>query len=150
MAAQEGNVRQTRVPRISATRIVSVGSWLVGAAITWLGLAVFMSTAPWWLPVLIAGGAQLFLTLAQRAIWRGHPSFVSFVALAIDVALNAGGIFPYAQQIGQTPTAQMIITVAGANAKTAQQITPITAMIVAIALGLLIAAAPEELWNRKD
>ena len=147
MAANEGakpSARQ-RMP-VSINKSIGVVAWLAGAAATWLGLATFMPGAAWWLPVIVAVRVQLFLTLAQRAIWRGHPSFVGFGALIIDVALNAGGIFPYAMRVGETPTAQMVIAVAGGS----RQIAPVTAMIVAIILGLLIAAAPEELWSRRD
>lgn len=147
---QNGKVAEAEKPRPSnnrpLNRFIAVFAWLVGAAATWLGLTSFLPGAPWWMPLVVAVATQGFLTVAQRAIWRGHPSMVSFAALLIDVALNAGGIFPYAQRVGETPTAKMIITTFGGSG----QVGAITAMIVAVGLGFLIAAAPEELWNRRD
>lgn len=144
-----GEVEETkrrRDSRIPINKILGAAAWVLGAVATWQGLIAFLPGAPAWLPFVVAVATQGFLTLAQRAIWRGHPSLVGIAALLIDVALNAGGIFPYALRVGETPTARMIIAVFGG----ARQVAPITAMIVATVLGILIAVAPEELWSRKD
>lgn len=126
-------------------RIAAVVAWLVGLAATYLGLAVLLTNAPWYVPALAALVAQGMLTWAERAIWRGKPSLVGALALLMDTLLNAGGVFPYALLLGATPPAIMIATVLGVPS----QVGPLGAMIVSLVLGFAIAAAPEEFWTRR-
>jgi hypothetical protein len=126
-------------------RIAAVVAWLIGLATTYLGLAALLLNAPWWLPIAVALVAQGMLTWAERAIWRGRPSLVGALALLLDTLLNAGGVFPYALLLGDTPPVRMFATALGTPA----QIGPVGAMIVSLVLGFAIAAAPEEFWARK-
>lgn len=126
-------------------RIAAVVAWAIGLATTYLGLAAVLVNAPWWLPLAVALVAQGMLTWAERAIWRGKPSLVGGLALLIDMFLNAGGVFPYAVRLGDTPPAVMIATAFGVPS----QVGPIGATIVSLVLGFAIAAAPEEFWTRK-
>lgn len=135
-----------QLPPLNGNRIAAVIVWLVGVGSTYLGIKVFTAGAPWWLPASAALIAQLVLTFGERGVWRGRPSFAGLGALAIDVALNAGGIFPYMFRLGETPPAQMVITVFGGG----RQVAPLSAMIAAIVLGFLIAALPEDLWMRRE
>lgn len=138
--------RRLHLPPMNGNRIAAVIVWLFGVASTWLGMRVFLDGAPVWLPWVVAFLAQFVLTFGEKAIWRGRPSVAGLMALAIDVALNAGGLFPYALKLGETPPAQMIVAVFGGD----RQIAPRSAMIAAIVIGFLIAAAPEDLWSRRD
>lgn len=135
-----------QLPPLNGNRIAAIIVWLFGVLSTYLGIKVFLAGAPQWLPAVVAVIAQLVLTFGERPIWRGRPSFAGLGALAIDVALNAGGIFPYMFRLGETPPAQMVITVFGGG----RQVAPLSAMIAAIVLGFLIAALPEDLWMRRD
>ena len=126
-------------------RIAAGVAWLVGLTATYLGLAALLTNAPWWLPLVAALVTQAMLTWAERAIWRGRPSLVGALALLMDTLLNAGGVFPYALLLGNTPPVQMFATVMGVPS----QIGPVGAMIVSMVLGFAIAAAPEEFWTRR-
>jgi hypothetical protein len=134
------------IPRLNGNKIAAIIFWIAGAVSTWLAAKAFLIDAPWWLPVASALIAQFVLTFAERAIWRGRPSGAGLAALGLDVALNAGGLFPNALKLGETPPAQMVIAVFGGS----RQVTPLGAMIAAIIIGFLIAAAPEDLWSRRD
>lgn len=127
-------------------RIAAVVAWLVGVTATTAGLWGFLPNVPWYIPVVFGFGSQAFLTWAERTIWKGRPSVIGFGALAIDVLLNAGGIYPYALRLGNTPPVQMIADVLNTDSA----VGPVGAMIVAVVLGFLVAAAPEELWTRKE
>lgn len=126
-------------------RVAAAIAWLVGLTATYLGLSALLTNAPVWLPIVAALVAQGMLTWAERAIWHGRPSLVGGMALILDTLLNAGGVFPYALLLGNTPPVQMFAAVLN----TPSQIGPVGAMIVSIVLGFAIAAAPEEFWTRK-
>jgi hypothetical protein len=79
-------------------------------------------------------------------VWRGKPSSVGIGALLLDVLMNAGGVYVYVRNIGDTPTVRMLMEAFGL----AGDVSPIGAMIVALVIGFLIAAAPEEFWSRKE
>lgn len=129
---------------LTINRVLAVVAWLVGAATTYLGIQG-MSGAPWTIALAFATVTQLLLTWAERAMWRGKPSGVAALALLMDVALNAGGVYPYVRRAGDTPVGLMLSDVFGGS-----QVGPWPAIIVACVVGFLIAAAPEELWSRKD
>lgn len=128
----------------TVNRILAVVAWCIGAVTTYLGI-LGMSGAPWLVAASFAVVAQVLLTWAERAMWHGRPTLVGALALLFDVALNAGGVYAFVRRIGETPTGLMLSDVFGGSA-----IGPIPAMIVALVVGFLIAAAPEELWTRKD
>lgn len=149
---QSNNVQSEAIPArrslppLNGNKIAAIVVWIAGAVSTWLCARAMLADAPWWLTIAAASIAQFVLTFAERAIWRGRPTGAGLAALAIDVALNAGGLFPYALKLGETPPAQMIISVFGGS----RQLAPLSAMIAAIIVGFIIAAAPEELWSRRD
>lgn len=129
---------------LTINRVLAVVGWLVGAAATYLGVQG-MSGAPWTIALTFAIVTQLLLTWAERAMWRGKPSGVAALALLLDVALNAGGVYPYIRRAGETPVGVMLADVFGGS-----QVGPWPAIIVSVVVGFLIAAAPEELWTRRD
>lgn len=132
--------------RLPGNKVAAVVAWLIGLATTYLGLAALLGNAPWYIAAGAAVVAQGMLTWAERAIWKGRPSLVGGLALVLDTLLNAGGIFPFALRLGESPPVQMIARVLN----TPSEIGPLGAMIVSLVLGFAIAAAPEEFWNRKD
>lgn len=118
--------------------------WAAGALATSLVILAIMPDLPWYFAAGFALVTQALLTQGQRRIWRGKPTLTSIGMVIIDVMLNAGGIYPYALRLGNTSPALMIADVFNIPS----DVGPIGAMMVAIALGVLIAAAPEELWTK--
>lgn len=142
-------MRSRRLPTLDAmsgNRIAACIMWLLGVVATSLLFRTFLVNAPWFVPALAALVMQALLTWFERPVWRGKASSIGIAGLIIDVLLNAGGIYPYARRLGETPMGQMIADVLNSNAI----VGPIGATIVSVLVGFLIAAAPEELWNRKD
>ena len=138
--------RSQRMPPLNGNKIAAIVVWIIGVGSTWLGIKVFLDNPPWYVPFIAALIAQFVLTWGEKAIWRGRASIAGIAALVIDIGLNAGGIYPYALRLGETPTAQMIVSVFGGG----RQNAPRSDMIAAVILGFIIAALPEELWMRRD
>jgi hypothetical protein len=97
---------------------------------------------------LIAGGLEGVLSLMKNAIFRSrrNSGAVGLSAFIFDGLLNAGGLFPLMQRIGDTPTGKMFTTwlglQAGANAT--------AAVVLALVFGGLLSAAPWFLWRAGD
>lgn len=140
-AASDASNRRQLVNRVAAGIM-----WLIGLAATWLLFAAFLPDAP----IVVSGSAALIaqglLTWFERPIWQGRPNMLGLAGIAIDTLLNAGGVFPYIRRIGETPPGAMLLDVFGGDTS----IRPGVALILSLVLGFLIAAAPEELWRRKD
>ncbi len=131
----------------SGNRVVAVIVWLIGVATTYLGFVTMLPDLPWTVALPFALACQGMLTWMERGIWRGrHITVVTMAALLIDVLLNAGGLYPYMARLGATPPARMLADAFGWGTT----ISPIGAIVIALIGGFLIAAAPEEYWNRRD
>lgn len=147
----ESTVRSTpyparAIPTSLGNRLVAVIVWLIGVATTYLGFTTMAPGLPWTVALPFAFGSQALFTYMEMGLWRGkHVSAVTIAVLLFDVLLNAGGVYPLAMRLGATPTAAMFAEAFHWE----RAISPIGAMIVAIIGGFLIAAAPEEFWNRK-
>lgn len=125
--------------------IAAITVWCAGALATASVFLVMMPDLPWYFAGGLALVAQALLTKAQSRLWRGKASMAGLGAVAIDVLFNAGGIYPYAKRLGDTPPVLMIADVLNIPS----QVGPVGAIIVAVLLGILIAGAPEELWTAK-
>jgi hypothetical protein len=97
---------------------------------------------------LIAAALEGVLSLMKNAIFRSrrNSGAVGVAAFVFDGLLNAGGLFPLMQRIGDTPTGKMFTAwldlQAGAN--------DTAAVILALVFGGLLSAAPWFLWRAGD
>ena len=141
-----GEPATKRLNPIVDNRIAAAVVWLAGVGLTATALLAMLVNVPVWLAVTVAVVAQGILTWSERAVWRGKPTSVGIGALILDVLMNAGGVFAYVRNIGDTPTVTMLMEAFGLTG----DVSPIAAMIVSLVIGFLIAAAPEEFWSRKE
>ena len=132
-----------RPPRLTPYRAVAIGLWLAGAWTTYLLIDRMVAGQAWYTSAIEALIIQAFLTVLESPAWRGKAGPVNIAAVAIDTLANAGGIFPFTQRIGETPPAQMFIQAFHLDGT----ISPIVAVLLAIALGYILAAGPESIWR---
>jgi hypothetical protein len=97
---------------------------------------------------LIAVALEGVLSLMKNAIFRSrrNSGLVGVSAFFFDGLLNAGGLFPLMQRIGDTPTGKMFtawlnLQIGGNNT---------AAVILALVFGGLLSAAPWFLWRAGD
>src|SRR5262245_7120573 len=97
---------------------------------------------------VIAAGLEGVLSLMKTALFRSRRNggAVGLSAFFFDGLLNAGGLFPLMQRIGDTPTGKMFTAwldlQPGAN--------DTAAVILALVFGGLLSAAPWFLWQAGD
>jgi hypothetical protein len=123
------------------TIIIAVIIWIAGAAASYAGIAAMLQDIPVWLGALIAVVTQLVLTFVERPALAGRFDIASIGALLLDVALNAGGLFPALRNVGETPTAQMLMSVF----RLEPGVSPIGAFLLSVIVGYIIAATPESM-----
>jgi hypothetical protein len=123
------------------TIIIAVIIWIAGAAASYSGIAAMLQDIPVWLGALIAVVTQLVLTFVERPALAGRFDIASIGALLLDVALNAGGLFPALRNVGETPTAQMLMSVF----RLEPGVSPIGAFLLSVIVGYIIAATPESM-----
>jgi hypothetical protein len=106
--------------RLSWNRIASVVAWLVGVLFTYLLLSAVAPSLGWLLALVIAGGSQLLLTLAERPLWRwalrrkgGKLVLFGLVITLIDGGINAGGIYPLVPHLSDSGLGKMLIEIFG-------------------------------------
>jgi hypothetical protein len=97
---------------------------------------------------LIAAALEGVLSLMKNAIFRSrrNSGAVGVSAFCFDGVLNAGGLFPLMQRIGDTPTGQMFTTWLNLQAGASNT----AAVILALVFGGLLSAAPWFLWRAGD
>lgn len=132
-----------RMPAMNTNRYTSVIIWLIGAYLTrafilQIGVADAVATP-------IAFLVQWLLTRAESPLWRGHGyPRMAMIATAVDGAINTGGTWVYTKNIGNTDFWKMIQFAADDPTLVPSIGTQIA---VAVAVGLLTAAAAEYFWN---
>lgn len=129
--------------RFSVYKLIAAALWLVGAWTTYLLIARMVGGQPWIASAIESLMVQSFLTVLESPVWRGRAGPVNVVAVAIDTLANAGGIFPFAENVGATPPAQMFIQAFHLD----PNISPFVAIAFALLVGYLIAAGPEAIWR---
>jgi hypothetical protein len=150
-------VQQLRV--LFQPRAVAVGLWLVSAYTTSLTIAAVRGggwgiapTGPldalvglvWGSNFTAALAFQLVLTIAESPLWRGgEQNMVSVTAVVVDTLINAAAIYPAVGRIDRTPVWAMLSDALGVGG----QMGPLVSLIVAIAGGVFLAAAPERIWR---
>jgi len=116
--------------------------WLAGAYTTMLcvaGLLPDRSPQTVWTVALLL---QFVLTIAQSDFWRGNRQWMASVAVIVDTAFNAAGLWPILRNLDQTPVWSLLLA-------TGLPWEASGALVFAITLGvsLFIAATPERLWR---
>lgn len=135
----------TRRASLPLAKGAAILVWLGAVYTTFLALASLQAGTPWYITLGMAVATQFVLTVAERPILNGRPSWFTGGVLLIDALVNAGGVFPLLRNIGQTPTAQM-----AAAGGVAPEVGMAPAILLSVIFGLIIAAAPEALWRMKD
>jgi hypothetical protein len=135
---------------IAWNRVASAISWLIGVLFTYLLLAAVVPTLGWFWAVLIAAGAQLLLTLAERPLWRwalrrkgGKLVLFAVGVTLVDGGINAGGIYPFVPQLAKTGLGKMLIEVFALS----PAVSAPAAGVIALAIGILVAGLSEYLWE---
>jgi len=145
---KDGQPVERRRP-LNASRIAAIGAWLIGVFTTWLFANKAMGGNAWFLALMLALAAQSLLTLAERPLFRliwgrgGRFTLLAVLSVVIDALLNAAGIYPYIGRMADTDLGAMLVEVF--NVKPA--VDPISAFVIALVLGIVLAGMPEGLWE---
>lgn len=126
-------------------KLIAVLIWAVGVGTTLLvvrevGLGGVTG-------LVVALLAQLVLTRLESPAWRGERNVVAYAAVALDTMINIGGAWTLVKTLHRTPPVLAIGEMFGASAG------PVTGMFAfgaCCVLGLLLAAAPESIWNDEE
>lgn len=139
----------TRI-RLSWNRAAGCVAWAIGVYFTLRFFAAAAPTAGLVAALIAAAIIQWLLTLVERPLWRrlagrpgGRLAPLAAVVTLIDGLLNAAGIYPIAGRIAQTDLGKMIAD----GMQVAPTLSTRSAIIVALILGLIVAATPEALWS---
>lgn len=120
-------------------KLVAAVLWGAACYTTWLFLDALQPGIDWWWALVIQG----VLTVIESDFFRGQRNMVSTTATGIDTAINAGGLWPLAVNLGKTQTWVMVQNVTN----TTGGVSPIAAGALAVLVGLVLAAAPERIWR---
>jgi hypothetical protein len=135
---------------IAWNKVASGMAWLIGVLFTFLLLHEVAPTLGWLWALLIAGGSQLLLTLAERPLWRwalrrkgGKLVIFAIGVTLVDGGINAGGLYPYIPRLSKSGLGKMLIEVFALS----PDISNSAAAVIALAMGLLVAGLSEYLWE---
>lgn len=131
------------LPEMNSNRWTGVIIWLVGAYLTSQLLLQMGVADPY--SSLFGFALQWALTKAEGPLWqgKGYPRMALF-ATFIDGGVNAGGVWPFMKNLGQTDFWRMISEIAG---QPNLEPSLITIIACSVAIGLATAAAAEYFWN---
>jgi hypothetical protein len=131
------------LPAMNANRWTAAIIWLVGAFLTRSFLVQIGVPEQMASPIGIL--LQWLLTKAESPLWQGssRPP-IAIIATIIDAGMNAGGTWVYTKNIGSTDFWAMIQYAAEDPTLIP---SPATQIAIAVAVGLLTAAAAEYYWN---
>lgn len=134
------------VPTLPLTKIAAGIVWCAAVYTTYLTVNSLLQPTP--PPLYIAIGlallGQFVFTAAERPIMTGRAGWITYIVFAFDALINAGGLFPALANVGKTPTAQMF-----AAAGTPADVGTYAGILLALAIGAIIAVAPEALWRMR-
>lgn len=135
------------------SKIAAIIAWLCGVFTTYLFIATSAMDVPWHVSLIAAFVIQWVLTIAEKPLWKvmlrrkgGKFVILGVVVTCIDGVLNAAGIYPYVGRLAQTNVGTMLSEVLGVS----QTMGTRSAFLLAFAIGLVIAALPEYLWEIGD
>jgi hypothetical protein len=124
--------------------------WGVGCGTTYqaflaLGLpqgeTILSAPALWWAMLF-----QLGFTLAEQPVFRGKGNIFGYAILALDSAINAGGIYQWVRNIDLTPTYAMLNSAVVNTSGYSVSLGPLADVVISLAVGVLIAFLPEGVW----
>jgi hypothetical protein len=95
--------------------------------------------------LLIAFIAQAIFTVAESPIWQKRGQWYNLTILGIDTITNVGGIYAYILQLDKTDSWAAF----NAGLGTSGGMNPLSALLISIVVGILLAASPEFLWRQK-
>jgi hypothetical protein len=125
------------------SKVVAVMAWGVGVWTTHLFLQVMTDKADWTL--FAAFVLQAILTAGESPLWQGRGQWWHIVVLAIDSITNVGGFFFYILKLDQTDSWAAFNKGLG----TSGGLNPLSALIISLVVGVLVAATPEFLWRQR-
>jgi hypothetical protein len=137
--------------KVNYNRVAGAGAWAIGVLLTYLFLRTFKGDPLGFLgAIAVALIAQWLLTLAERPLWRwilrrkdGRFILASVAVTMIDGLLNAAGLYPYIGALTGSNVATMIADVAHIDPTIGKP----AALVLAGAIGLLVAALAEFYWE---
>lgn len=131
------------LPTMNSNRWTAVLIWLVGAYLTRAFLMQVGIVEEYATPIGLV--LQWLLTKGESPLWQGNgrPP-LAIICTLIDGGMNSAGALVYTKNIGSTDVWSMIQYAAQDPALT-PSIT--TQVMLAIAVGLIVAAAAEYYWN---
>lgn len=126
----------------SATKGVSAVIWTASLSTSWLFMqALGMEGAALYVGAMMV---QICLSVLESPYWTGKRYGISVVAVVIDTLLNAGGTWVQLQHLDNTHIWHMLASLApNVQVETGS----IATVIVSLALGYILAAAPERVWR---
>lgn len=124
-------------------KIVALIIWLAGVYTTMLFLAGLLPELDAMRHWMIAVVIQLVLTIAQSEFWSGRRGLVATIAVVVDMAVNAGGLWPLLRNIDMTPTWRLLESAMLVPSDASGAVV----LAVTIGVSLFIAAAPERIWR---
>lgn len=126
-------------------RLIAFAIWCLACVTTYQCVVAVAPSLTLWTQIGVGIGVQAILTRLERPVLIGKPNGISWLVLLFDTVVNAGGAFPFAMRIAETPPAQMIVAALHMQAT----VSPIAAAVLALFIGFLLAAAPESVWHWK-
>lgn len=129
----------------SGPRGVAVLAWVVAWWTTTEFLTPITEGANW--TPLAALILQAIFTGSESAIWAGKGRWYNWLMLAIDVITNIGGLYFYMTRLDKTDSWAAFQQ--GLSAPPGG-VEPLTALIISVIAGVLLAAAPEMLWKSQE
>ncbi len=128
-------------PAVNEYQIIAGILWIVGCATTWIMLRAL--GMPEWYALAVALPFQWICTKLESPIWKRKINVVSVLFLTFDTLVKAGGVFTIVQRVDRVPFWAMLQTAGIVG----PAINPIPAMVIALLIGLALAAAPETVWR---
>lgn len=127
-------------PHKIAALLAQLGSWATTYAFI-LAIGITGMTG-----FFLSVGVEFFLAAGKSLVFDGKKSSADafgWIAIVVDMLLNAGGIWPGVQTLDKAPTWIMLKEGMGLNGDLSQ----LPALIVALVLGYLLSVAPHRFWR---
>ena len=131
------------VREIPGRKVAAVVVWLLGCFMT--AVVITELTEVQGFGAFAAGAAlQLVLTFTQSRVWSGRGDIIAYAALAVDAAINFGGVMSVIVNIDRVGSVQALTaTMVGYSGAWPMWAKGLLALIIAA----LIAGLPEKLWK---
>jgi len=136
--------RRASMPDVPYFKVASVIVWFGAVYTTYLMIASLQPGTPLSIAIGVAIALQFVFTMAEKPIMHGRAGIFTYAVFLFDALINAGGLYPALANVGKTPTAQML-----ASAGTSPDVGSLAGVILSLAIGAVIAVAPESLWKQR-